>query len=271
VGPDQHRIRLTLHYDGGAFAGWQVQPGKRTVQGDLEAALERLTLEPGRVTAAGRTDSGVHATGQVVGVVVPQKWTAAELRRALNAVLPAEIWVARAAETDDGFHARYDALARGYTYRLGTAPVSRSPFLDRWCWPLCEPLELDRLNDAAARFVGNHSFRLFARAGQEHRGERCMVYAAEWVEWPERGVQFRVVANRFLHHMVRYMVGTMVEVALGRRDASDIDGLLAGREGLVTSRPAPAEGLYLTRVLYRADIGDEHHWSGEDARDEILS
>jgi tRNA pseudouridine38-40 synthase len=278
AGPDEHRIRLTLHYDGSGFAGWQVQPGERTVQGELEAALARLTTAPARVIAAGRTDSGVHATGQVVGATVPRKWEPAALLRALNAVLPDDVWVADAGAAADDFHARYDAVARGYIYRLGTAPVSRSPFLGRWCWPLGLPLELEVLQAAAARFVGEHSFRAFAKAGQPERGERCTVHAAEWRVWRPAGLQFRVVANRFLHHMVRYMVGTMVDVARGRRPVHDIAGLLAGEPGLETSPPAPAAGLYLTRVFYDADVADDgtsygsgHSWSGEDATDEILS
>ncbi|CAN5852199.1 tRNA pseudouridine(38-40) synthase TruA [soil metagenome] len=263
---------MTLHYDGGGFAGWQVQPGERTVQSELEAALERLTTVPGRVTAAGRTDRGVHATGQVVGVVVARKWQPAELRRALNAVLPADIWVASADVAAADFHARYDAVARGYVYRLGTTPVSRSPFLNRGCWSIGVSLPLELLNEAAGRLVGNHSFRAFAKAGQAHRGERCIVHAADWQTWSSAGVRFHVVANRFLHHMVRYLVGTMVDVALGRRPVSDIDALLAGAAGVAMSPPAPAAGLYLTRVYY----GETWHhnnrnWIGEDAADEILS
>jgi tRNA pseudouridine38-40 synthase len=266
----EHWIRLTLHYDGGGFAGWQVQPGARTVQGELEAALLRLTGLETRVTGAGRTDAGVHATGQVAGVFVPVRWEAVELRRALNAVLPRDVWVAHASVPASGFHARHHAVARGYVYRIGTADTSRSPFLRRWCWPLGQPLAIDRLNDAAARFGGEHSFRAFAKAGQPHRGERCTVLRAEWHEG-ERTTTFRVVANRFLHHMVRYMMGTMVDVALGRRPAGDIDGLLHGEPGLVTSPPAPPEGLYLTDVYYDpADVAGNPEWSG-DPIDEILS
>lgn len=280
---DGHRLRLTLHYDGGGFAGWQLQPDERTVQGELEAALARLTGGPVRVVAAGRTDRGVHATGQVVGLVLPRRWDGATLRRALNAVLPKDIWVADARAAADGFHARYDAVARGYTYRVGTAAVSRSPFLRRGCWPLAEPLDAAALNDAARRFIGEHSFRAFAKAGQPERGERCTVYAAAWREWAGAGLLFAVVANRFLHHMVRYMVGTMVDVARGRRAADEIDALLAadgdsagaGAAGrpLETSPPAPPEGLYLTRVWYPEDVvaGDDHNWSAEDAIDEVLS
>jgi tRNA pseudouridine38-40 synthase len=201
-----------------------------------------------------------------VGAPVPRRWTADELRRALNAVLPAELWVAAADGVDDGFHARYDAVARGYIYRLGTAPISRSPFLRRWCWPLATPVPQPLLDDAAARFVGDHSFRAFAKAGQPERGERCTVHVAEWREWAGVGLSFRVVANRFLHHMVRYMVGTMVDVARGRRDAGDIDRLLAGDATLETSPPAPPEGLYLTRVYY-----DDHSWEDGDTIHEVLS
>ena len=262
MSPGEHRIRLTLHYDGSGFAGWQVQPGERTVQGELEAALGRLTDSAARVIAAGRSDTGVHATGQVVGATVAQKWQPEELRRALNAVLPHDMWIESAAATHDAFHARYDARARGYVYRLGTAAVSRSPFFRRWCWPLALPLPLDVLNDAARRFIGDHSFRAFAKAGQPERGERCMVYHAEWREWHPAGVTFHVVANRFLHHMVRYMVGTMTDVARGRRDASEIDALLRGDDALETSPPAPPTGLFLTRVYYDGDeliAGDNEH------------
>jgi tRNA pseudouridine38-40 synthase len=266
VGPDEHRVRLTIHYDGGRFAGWQVQVAERTVQGELEAALKRLVTAPVRAIGAGRTDTGVHATGQVASCTVPRRWPAAELRRALNAVLPDDIWIADAAETAPDFHARYDAVARGYVYRLGTAPVSRSPFLCPWCWPLAEPLDAGLLNDAAQRFVGGHSFRAFAKSGQPARGERCTVHVASWREWRRAGLQFRVVANRFLHHMVRYMVGTMVAVARGLRPAADIDALLSGTAGLKISPPAPAAGLYLTRVYYEGD-----NWSDEDAANEILS
>lgn len=265
LGPDEHRIRLRLHYDGSNFAGWQVQPRSRTVQGELEAALARLISERVRVVAAGRTDAGVHATGQVAGVRVPRRWSATELKRALNAVLPLDIWVAEAGETDAGFHARYDAVGRGYVYRVGTSHVSQSPFLQRWCWALGESLAIEKLDEAAARFVGEHSFRAFAKAGQPQRGERCEVHRAGWRTW-RAGVEFDIVANRFLHHMVRYMVGTMIDVARGRRGAADIDRLLDRDAGVVMSPPAPPEGLHLTRVYYAGD-----DWSAGDTRDEIFS
>ncbi len=262
---DRHRIRLTLHYDGAGFFGWQSQPATRTVQGELESALERLTGGDAGVLAAGRTDRGVHATGQVVGVAVPARWDAQELRRALNAVLPADVWVARAEAVPWSFHARYDAVARGYIYRVAVHETAASPFLRRWCWPLGRSLAPESLAAAAALFVGEHSFRAFAKAGQPERGERCTVLRAEWRSWRELGWELRVVANRFLHHMVRYMVGTMVDVARARRPLSDVERLLTGAPGVETSVPAPPEGLYLARVYYTRDELES------ETADEVLS
>lgn len=241
---------MTLHYDGASYYGWQLQPRVRTVQGELEAALSRLANRPVTVIGAGRTDRGVHATGQVAAATVPGKWTAAALRRSLNAILPGDIWVAAAEEVALDFHPRYDALARSYVYRVGTVEAARSPFRRRWCWPLAEALDTELLGRAAATIVGEHSFKAFAKAGQEERGDRCTVHSARWVAWDDVGVEFHVTANRFLHHMVRYLVGTMVDIGRGRRPLDDMAGLLARRAGLETSPPAPPEGLFLTRVEY---------------------
>lgn len=254
VSPPAHRkVKLTVEYDGAGFFGWQTQPGVRTVQGELEKALSRLANEPVIVIGAGRTDRGVHATGQVAGASVPERWTPSSLRRSLNAILPEDMWIAAAVEAPAGFHARYDAVARSYLYRVGTTDAARSPFRHRWCWPLAEPIDPAALNEAAAPIVGDHSFAAFAKSGQPERGTRCVVHEARWTPWGGIGVQFHVTANRFLHHMVRYLVGTMVDVARGRRPAADMAALLAGEPGLETSPPAPPQGLFLTRVLYPDD------------------
>jgi tRNA pseudouridine38-40 synthase len=251
--PGLHRIRLTLHYDGAGFQGWQVQPGVRTVQGELEAALSRLTDRPATAMAAGRTDSGVHATGQVVSTEVPLRWDAAKLEKALNAVLPFDMWIADAREVERDFHARFGAIARGYVYRIGTADISGSPFVRRGCWPIRLPLPLVTLNAAASKIIGHHSFKAFAKVGQPHRGDQCIVHRSQWTPWREYGFEYQVVANRFLHHMVRYLVGTMVDIARGRRPLTDIDAMLRGISRVETSPPAPSEGLYLARVFYSPD------------------
>ena len=251
--PDTRRVRIRLHYDGTAFHGWQVQPGVRTVQSELEAALERLTTRPVRTAAAGRTDAGVHATGQVVSAEVPVKWRPDELRRALNAVLPEDVWVEAADAAPADFHARFSATDRAYEYRIGIADLASSPFHRRVCWPQRErpdPLLLDR---CAALILGEHSFRAFARTGQEQRGHRCTVHDSKWWDWPPVGLAYRVRANRFLHHMVRYLVGTMVDAARGRRPPGDVAALLDPATELETSPPAPPEGLFLARVYYAHD------------------
>jgi tRNA pseudouridine38-40 synthase len=253
AGAPERRYRFTLHYDGGQYCGWQVQPDVRTVQGELETALERLTERTVGVIAAGRTDTGVHAVGQVASALLPGHWTAEALERALNAVLPDDIWVAAVEETPLDFHARYDARARGYQYRVGTRPAARSPFVRHWCWPLCRPLDAQLLRDAARLCLGTHSFRAFAKTGQPERGEMCTVLRSEWSEWPGLGFEFRVIANRFLHHMVRCMVGTMADVAQERRPLADVSALLEGDTELGTSPPAPSSGLCLARVYYDAE------------------
>ncbi len=258
MAPNEQRIKLTLQYDGSGFFGWQVQPGVRTVQSDLEAALSRLADRPISVVAAGRTDRGVHATGQVASALMPGTWTPESLRRSLNAILPGDVWVADAEAVAPEFHARYGAVAREYVYRVGTAPASFSPFHRRWCWPVRDRLDAGLLDAAAASILGDHSFRAFAKSGQPERGERSVVQHAQWRRWEELGVELRIRANRFLHHMVRYLVGTMVDVASGRRPLADVAALLAGQEGLETSPPAPPEGLFLARVYYSSDeIGRE--------------
>jgi tRNA pseudouridine38-40 synthase len=253
--PEQTRIRLTVHYDGRAFYGWQVQPGQRTVQGELERVASRLINRPVGVIGSGRTDRGVHATGQVAALDVPVRWTAHALRRAMNALLPGDVWVADAAEATPYFHPRYDATARGYVYRLGLAPAARSPFRAPWCWPLDRPIDDDAMRAVTPCLIGDHSFRAFAKAGQEERGDRCTVTHAGWAPWEGVGLEFHITANRFLHHMVRYLVGTLVEVGLGARPADDLPALLAGTPGLETSPPAPPEGLFLTEVTYPPDAG----------------
>jgi tRNA pseudouridine38-40 synthase len=252
VNPDrERRFRLTVHYDGTYFFGWQLQAKGRTVQGEMEAALERLTGARRPVVAAGRTDSGVHSTGQVVAVTLPTRWETKELHRALNATLPGDIWVETIRVADPDFHPRYSAQARSYRYQLGLSAPAFSPFNKPWCWPLFREVDVDLLHQGAALVLGRHSFKAFAKVGQEARGDRCTVTEAQWVPWEGLGLAFQITANRFLHHMVRYLMGTMVEIARNRRPLADLSELLSAPETkLTTSPPAPPEGLFLTKVHY---------------------
>ena len=250
-GEDEIRLRLLLHYDGRRFFGWQVQKRERTVQGELLGVVRRLTGRPPRIVGAGRTDRGVHATGQVAAVTVPGRWTAESFRRALNALLPPDIWVRGCARAPLAFDPRRDAAWRSYEYRVGLTEEARSPFVQPWCWPVADEVDLAALEAAAASIRGDRCFGSFARSGQPERGTRCVVERSKWSDWDGMGLLFTITANRYLHRMVRYLVGTMIDVGRGRRPLEDMHALLEpGSSSAVTSPPAPPEGLFLRHVHY---------------------
>lgn len=251
----ERTVQLVLHYDGAAFSGWQRQPGSRTVQGVVESALERLCGAHVTALGSGRTDAGVHARGQAVGVRVPEKWDAERLRRAMNAVLPGEVWVARAAAMREDFHARYSAVSRRYSYYVGTDDEAHSPFRRRYELAFRQPLDRGALDAATTHLEGEHSFRAFAVLGTApaHDEHRCRVVEARWRDRPG-GLVFEIEANRFLHHMVRFLVGTMLDAASGRRPVSDLPALLAAPDNRDVSPPAPPHALFLDRVAYPTDL-----------------
>lgn len=245
---------VTLHYDGGRFAGWQRQARGRTVQAEIEAILEQLCDSPIRVHAAGRTDAGVHAVGMATSCTVPDRWSAASLRRSLNSLLPEDCWAESVHEAKAGFHARTKAVGRRYRYVVGTDAMAASPFRRRYEWALAKPLDRDAMAAAAAQLPGEHDFQAFSvrRSPVAHR--RCRLRTAQWVERPANaGLVFEIAADRFLHHMVRMLVGTMVDIGLGRRAVRDMTRLLALDPGLRTSPPAPAEGLFFVSADYPAE------------------
>lgn len=248
-------IQLVLHYDGAGFSGWQRQLDERTVQSTLEDAIAKLTQRRTSVIGAGRTDAGVHARGQAAGVRVPRKWTASALRKALNATLPESVWVAEAHEMKDDFHARYSALSRRYSYRVGLDAEARSPFRRPYEWAVDKDLDIAVLESSAAAIVGEHAFLAFAVKGTapDTDDHRCNVHSAAWRSRPGR-LTFEIEANRFLHHMVRYLVGTMVQAAAGRRGPDSIARLLIATDNREVSPPAPAHALFLEEVRYPGDL-----------------
>jgi tRNA pseudouridine38-40 synthase len=247
-------VQLVLHYDGSRFAGWQRQREARTVQGELESVLARLCGGPTPVVGAGRTDAGVHARGQAAGVRVAEKWTPASLRRAVNALLPDDVWVAAAFAMVPTFHARYDATARRYAYHVGLDDAARSPFRRPREWAYRHPVDRALLDAAALHLLGEHAFRAFAVKGTAPADDhhRCIVTDARWSE-RAGGLTFEVEANRFLHHMVRFLVGTMLDVGSGRRPLADVPRLLAAPDNTAVSAPAPPHALYLEAVRYPSD------------------
>ena len=242
---------VTLHYDGGRFAGWQRQARERTVQAEFEAILERLCERPVRVHAAGRTDAGVHAVGMATNCTLPDRWSTERLRKSLNSLLPTDCWAESVREARAGFHARTKATGRCYRYVVGTDALAASPFRRRYEWALGKALDQKLLAAAAVALSGEHDFHAFSvrRSPVTHR--RCHIRMARWVERPaQAGFIFEIAANRFLHHMVRMLVGTMVDIGLGRRALSDMDRLLALDASVTTSPPAPARGLYFAAAEY---------------------
>ncbi len=245
----------TLQFDGSGFVGWQRQPAGRSVQVEFERVLERLFGAPPVAHAAGRTDAGVHATGLGVGFRAPSSWSPGALRRALNALLPRDCWVQDLHSMQPGFHARKSALSRRYRYDVGTDDTSASPFRHPYEWALGRPLDLPALRAAALLFHGEHDFRAYAAKGPAKPHFRCRLVCSEWALRPGgRGLSYHVEADRFLHHMVRMLVGTMVDVGLGRRPLADIEALLERGDNQETSPPAPPQGLYFVAAAYPAEL-----------------
>ncbi len=250
-------LLAVIQYDGAGFAGWQRQREGRTVQAEVEAVLERLMGRRIVAMAAGRTDAGVHAVGQGVGFTATERWSedAEGLRRALNALLPGDIWVEHVYPMRLGFHARRSALARRYRYVIGMDEAARSPFRRPYEWALGHPLDRAALAEAAGLLHGEHEFRGLAATGAVSSHYRCCVAFAEWAERADAaGVTFTIEADRFLHHMVRFLVGAMVDIALLRRPLSDLSRLLAATDNQAASPPAPPQGLYLVAVRYPDDL-----------------
>jgi tRNA pseudouridine38-40 synthase len=246
----------TIHYDGTGFVGWQRQSAGRSVQAEFERVLERIFGRRSLAHAAGRTDAGVHAVGQGVSFSAPLSWTEHSLRRALNALLPRDCWVESVHPMQPGFHARKSALSRRYRYDVGLDDASASPFRRGFEWALGRPLDLESMQASASAVRGEHDFRAFAAKGDKPH-YRCRVSHVGWELRPgEQGVSFQVEADRFLHHMVRMLVGTMVDVGLGRRPAEDIHMLLHREDNAATSPPAPAQGLYFVAATYPPELFD---------------
>lgn len=237
------RLKLTLEYDGTGFRGWAAQPGLRTVEGSLRSALEDVFPRWGELAVAGRTDTGVHALAQVASVEIeggPPPERAAE---ALNAVLPDDVAVVAAEPAPDGFHARSSARSRTYRYRIYRRRAP-SPFEHRRSWWLPRPLDEERLAESADLLLGEHDFTAFTPTETQHR---VFVREVSAAAWHRRGdhLDFEITADSFLRHMVRTLVGTMVELPPER-----IAPLMEGRPRPEAGQTAPQWGLYLVSVEY---------------------
>jgi tRNA pseudouridine38-40 synthase len=246
---ESRKIKLTLAYDGTRYHGWQFQKNGLTIQEVLEDKLRVLTQEPVRVFASGRTDAGVHALGQVCHLETRSLLRPEELERGLNGLLPDDIHIVRAEGVPPGFHARYDARSKVYEYRILNRPEP-DVFLRRTTWHVSRPLDLEAVEQGLARIRGEHDFSSFRSAGSGNRNPVRRVLRAELLEHEPGRVSLVFEANGFLRHMVRNLVGTLVDVGTGKVSPADFEEILeAGDRGRAGVK-APAQGLFLMEVRY---------------------
>ena len=257
------RVRLDIEYDGTDFVGWQIQAQGRTVQGELRAALRRFLQEETVPVGAGRTDAGVHARGQVAHFDTHSTHEPERMVRALNSLLPADIAIAAVRDVPADFHARYSALCKRYRYRIS---VAKSPLQRRQVWTLCRDLDLRAMQDASRFLLGVHGFEAFCNHDPVPDSFLCDIRHCQW-HTNGTDLTFEIEANRFLRHMVRIIVGTLIEVGRGKLSASGLRALLSEqgdeddpRHGVTRDRAdagptVPPCGLCLLYVSYPDDQG----------------
>lgn len=235
-----------MQYDGTHFFGWQIQPEQRTVQGELQAALEQFLGKATKITGAGRTDTGVHASGQVANFNTEKSYDAETIQNALNARLPDDIHIKSAQEVAPTFHARFDASARIYTYKIAT---SFSVFESRYAW-FCEyQPDLARMNDACTLLIGEVDCTSFTIAKSKKENMSMKIKSCEFTEHPS-GILLEIKADRFLHKSVRTIVGTLLLIGKGKMDRNEFKMIIEARDRAKAGETAPALGLYLTEVKY---------------------
>lgn len=241
------RYKLTFEYDGTAFSGWQIQPGVRTVEGEIEEAFARLYQQEIDVIGQGRTDAGVHALAQTAHVDLPETYTRKRILHAMKGLLPNDIALKAIEKTSPDFHARFHALSRSYQYRVS---VRKTPLQRHITWTLPGSMDTDLLHQCAELILGEHNFINFCiPPDQEMMTTVCIIQESSW-EISNGGLIYTIEGNRFLRHLVRRLVGTMTNIAIGRQQFSEFELLLKGDERIQKGHSAPAHGLVLTRVRY---------------------
>ncbi|MDE7128058.1 MAG: tRNA pseudouridine(38-40) synthase TruA [Bacteroidales bacterium] len=256
------RYSIKLSFDGSGFSGWQKQNNAVSVQGELSRALAILLGEPAEVTGAGRTDAGVNAINYIAHFDSSRQLSenAAHMRYKLNAILPKGIVIHEISAMPEDFHARFTATSREYHYFIHRV---KDPFSDRFSYLCRYPLDIEKMNEAAAYLLGRHDFRCFEKAGSDNATSLCTVFEARWESYspshcsimgfPCREgdyIVFRIRANRFLRNMVRAIVGTLVDVGRGKREPSWVKELIEGGTRSDAGESVPGKALFLTKVDY---------------------
>ena len=256
------RYIIRLSYNGGKLCGWQIQPNGATVQGELEKALQTLLGMPVPVTGAGRTDSGVNAVNYIAHFELPEdkQFDAAQIHYKLNAILPREVAVHEVSVAEDGFHARFDARSREYHYFIHFV---KDPFCEKFSYRMRYPLDMEKMNEAAAYLLGEHDFSCFEKVGGNNSTSICTVTHAGWEVYRPQHCEmfgypysegdymvFTVKANRFLRNMVRAMVGSLIEVGRGKQNPSWIASLIESGSRSDAGMSVPGKALFFCGVSY---------------------
>ncbi|MGY0431309.1 tRNA pseudouridine(38-40) synthase TruA [Bacillus rugosus] len=244
------RLKCTISYDGHLFNGYQVQPGKRTVQDELEKALAVLHKSKDRipVVSSGRTDSGVHAAGQVIHFDTSLSIPAERWPYALNALLPDDIAVKQAEIADDGFHARFSAVKKEYRYFVYTEKYP-DVFKRHYAYHFSYHLNVQNMREAAKHLIGTHDFTSFCATKTEVQDKVRTIYELDWTETDD-GLQMRITGSGFLYNMVRIIVGTLLDAGIGKISPADVKSMLEAKDREAAGRTAPGHGLYLWNVYY---------------------
>jgi tRNA pseudouridine38-40 synthase len=242
-------IKLLIEYDGTKYQGWQVQPKGLTIQGVLEEKIRLLTGEPIRLFGSGRTDSGVHALGQVAHFKTKSPMDILLMQRALNSLLPPDIVIQKIEEVHEGFHARKHSKSKVYEYRILNRHL-RSAFQQGYVWHISQKLDLEAMRRAGRFLIGEHDFSSFQSTGSPTRTTIRKVMRAEWKKELKGLIRFEIEANGFLKQMVRSIVGTLVEVGKGKINSEEFKKILDSKDRKKAGPTAPAQGLFLKEVKY---------------------
>ncbi|MCP4727556.1 MAG: tRNA pseudouridine(38-40) synthase TruA [bacterium] len=240
------RLEASVQYDGTDFSGWQVQPGRRTVQGEIEKILQKRFNDKIRITGSGRTDTGVHAANQIVHFDCPEIENIRKLLKSLNSLLPDDISIDSLEKTSPEFHARFDAVSRQYSYSIHKLP---SALNRRYSWEVLTGLNTEKMIESLVCLIGTHNFEPLSKLNPEQNSYLCTVFHTG-LQLEENKIVFRIRANRFMHGMVRAITGTLVDIGREASDAGIFRTILDSNDRTLVSSLAPAHGLCLERVNY---------------------